>query len=246
MKEKSINREVIGLLALSIITYLLYVIFAQLFKHFIEKIAFIEGLSYYIAVAVTLLIIFLLIPKKKLKQLGISKSNNKENMMHIVLLLLIGGFNIIVLFQQGITENILYAFVRGLYAGIVEELILRGYIFSAFEIKFDEYKAIIFSSIVFGLLHLTNLTHNPVMIVLLQVIYTTMFGIGFSILRVRTKSLLMPILIHSFINVTCHLAADISSNITIIDLCCTFCCTFYCLILGICFLYHYRKNVCSA
>lgn len=242
MKEKSINKEIIGLLALSIITLLLYLIFVQLFKHFIEKIAFIEGLSYYIAVAVTLLIIILLIPKKKLKQLGISKSNNKENMMHIVLLLLIGGFNIIGLLQQGIAENILYAFVRALYVGIVEELIFRGYIFSAFEIKFDEYKAVIFSSIVFGLFHLINLTHNPVMTVLLQVIYTTMFGIGFSILRVRTKSLLMPILIHSFIDVTCYLSADISSNITIIDLCCTF----YCLILGICFLYHYRKNVCSS
>ena len=242
MKEKSINREIIGLLALSIITLLLYEIFVPLFKHFIEKIAFIEGLSYYIAVAVTLLIIFLLIPKKKLKQLGISKSNNKENMMHIVLLLLIGGFNIIGLFQKGIAENILYAFVRALYVGIVEELIVRGYIFSAFEIKFDEYKAIIFSSIVFGLFHLINLTQNPVMTVLLQVIYTTMFGIGFSILRVRTKSLLMPILIHSFIDVTCYLSADVSSDITINVLCCTF----YCLILGICFLYHYRKNVCSS
>lgn len=238
MKEKSTNKEIIGLLALSIITLLLYEIFVQLFKHFIEKIAFIEGLSYYIAVAVTLLIIFLLIPKKKLKQLGISKSNNEENIMHIVLLLLIGGFNIIGLFQQGIAENILNAFVRALYVGIVEELIFRGYIFSAFEIKFDKYKAIIFSSIVFGLFHLINLTHNPVMTVLLQVIYTTMFGIGFSILRVRTKSLLMPILIHSFIDVTCFLSADVSSNITIIDLCCTF----YCLILGICFLYHYRKK----
>ena len=56
------------------------------------------------------------------------------------------------------------------------------------------------SSILFGLLHLINLIHNPVNAILQQVFYATILGLIFSIIRIVSNSLWLPIMIHSLID----------------------------------------------
>jgi membrane protease YdiL (CAAX protease family) len=89
--------------------------------------------------------------------------------------------------------------------GIFEELLLRGLcfylLFTAWQHKSNAlYKAAIAQAIIFGLAHIVNLTVADPLDVYAQVVYATLFGIGFAGLLAYTKSLWLPICIHTLIN----------------------------------------------
>jgi membrane protease YdiL (CAAX protease family) len=89
--------------------------------------------------------------------------------------------------------------------GFFEELLLRGFcfylLFKAWEHKPNGlFKAAIAQAVIFGLAHLINLTIASPLDVISQVIYATLFGIGFAGLIAFTRSLWLPIWIHTLIN----------------------------------------------
>lgn len=76
--------------------------------------------------------------------------------------------------------SVLIAFVIAAGAGLSEEFILRGVLFNTFRYRFGEdrksiVKAVIFSSVIFGLLHLINLIENPILVI------TTLSQVGYAI-----------------------------------------------------------------
>lgn len=71
-----------------------------------------------------------------------------------------------------------------IFAPVIEELAFRGVLLHSWECKWGLNKAIIFSSVLFGLLH-----PDP--------IGATAFGIAMCILYLRTQSLFLPIVCHS-------------------------------------------------
>ena len=90
-------------------------------------------------------------------------------------------------------ETVLWIFIFKiiilvLVAPICEEIIFRGLVFGRLSYKFGVKKGIIFSSVIFGALHLDN------------ILGTTIFGIIMCIWFIKTKSLVTPIFIHIVYN----------------------------------------------
>lgn len=89
-----------------------------------------------------------------------------------------------------------------LSAGIFEESLVRGLFLSGLldltqRSKHSFLKVSVLSGILFGLLHLVNLQANPLQAVAQQVVYASIFGLLFAILRIISNSLWLPILVHS-------------------------------------------------
>jgi membrane protease YdiL (CAAX protease family) len=74
-----------------------------------------------------------------------------------------------------------------LMAPVLEEIIFRGIIFTRFSLKWGNKKAILVSSLIFGILHV-----DP--------IGATVFGVLTCILYIRTNTLIVPIVLHSMNN----------------------------------------------
>lgn len=84
-------------------------------------------------------------------------------------------------------HNLLYVISSVLVAPIAEELMFRGFILQRWAVKWNVPVALIVSSVLFGLLH-----SNPVGL--------TMFGLIVGLLYLKTRSLLIPIVVHAFNN----------------------------------------------
>ena len=102
---------------------------------------------------------------------------------------------------------------------ILEEFVFRGIILVVFLNKYSSIKAVIYSAISFGLIHLLNLASDKEMIwVLGQVIYNSIAGLFYGYLFLRTKSLLPVILIHYLNNlfigtITSYIQSNASAEI---------------------------------
>ncbi|PKD42575.1 hypothetical protein CWD77_14280 [Rhodohalobacter barkolensis] len=75
-------------------------------------------------------------------------------------------------------------FVVAVFAPLVEEIIFRGIMVERFGAKYGYKSAVFFSSFLFGVLHM-------------DVIGAFVFGLVLSILYLRTRSLLLPFLVHA-------------------------------------------------
>lgn len=105
-----------------------------------------------------------------------------------------------------ILELILLA-ISSLLIGLSEEFFFRGILFpyfiSFFKLKkYSLYFSILLSSIIFGLFHYLNLFQSSGSFVgmTLQVLYAFFTGILFCALLLRTKSIIIPSLIHALID----------------------------------------------
>jgi len=104
---------------------------------------------------------------------------------------------------------------------ILEEFIFRGIILVVFLNKYSSIKAILYSAISFGLIHLLNLANDKEIIwVLGQVIYNSIAGLFYGYLFLKTRSLLPVVLIHYLNNlfigtitssIQSHASAEIQS-----------------------------------
>ena len=75
-------------------------------------------------------------------------------------------------------------FVGAVFAPLVEEIIFRGIMVERFGAKYGYKSAVIFSSLIFGVLHM-------------DIIGAFVFGVVLSVLYLQTRSLLLPFLIHA-------------------------------------------------
>jgi len=112
--------------------------------------------------------------------------------------------------QMTLVETALYV-VSMLFVGLIEELIFRGLLFNA--LKADSLKrAVIISSVTFGIGHIVNLLNGAAFLpTLLQIVYATAIGFLFTILFLKTGSLLPCIFAHSFVNASSAFAAPQST-----------------------------------
>lgn len=97
-------------------------------------------------------------------------------------------------------ESALYAVSR-LCVGFLEEILFRGFLFRALRPEGLK-KAVLISSLTFGIGHIVNLLNGaPVLSTLLQVCYACAIGFLFTILFLRSGSLVPCILTHSAVNI---------------------------------------------
>ena len=88
-----------------------------------------------------------------------------------------------------------------------EEILFRGILINTILYRFSKnkrsiYYAIIISSAVFGLAHLSNLINRPSVLagVISQVVYATTIGILYSIIYIKYRNIWSVIIIHSLFN----------------------------------------------
>ena len=103
--------------------------------------------------------------------------------------------------------TVLFMFIYEMGTGFFEEMLMRGGLFNAFRFKFGEskkgiVKAIICSSILFGLWHMGNLLWQPVVATISQVFYSAMIGCVFAAIYYITDNLWVGIIIHGIFDFT--------------------------------------------
>lgn len=101
--------------------------------------------------------------------------------------------------RGSVPEMVLYV-VSMLCVGFIEEVIFRGFLFKAL-CKENVKRAVLISSLTFGIGHIVNLLNGAeVLSTLLQICYAVAIGFLFTIIFYKSKSLIPCIITHSVIN----------------------------------------------
>jgi membrane protease YdiL (CAAX protease family) len=88
------------------------------------------------------------------------------------------------------------------FPSIFEEAVFRGIVLTVFLNRYSERKAIIFSALGFGLMHLLNLASGRELVwVMGQVVWAFILGLFYGYVFSRTRSLLPPMIVHYLGNV---------------------------------------------
>ncbi len=125
----------------------------------------------------------------------IKKIQPNFNLMLTVIFL--AGFSVISWF--GLGNHSVSSIVRSIIlAPIMEEMLFREYLFNNLTGKAG--RKIVLSSVVFGAYHIKNILLFSPLYILRQIFSATVFGLINGYLKARTRSLTMPIIIHSFNN----------------------------------------------
>lgn len=83
----------------------------------------------------------------------------------------------------------------------IEELLFRSQILEEFLKKKNNFKAILFSSLIFSSVHLLNISSFSVIpVVLIQVGYTLFLGFVIGFIYIYSKSIILPIIFHFLFN----------------------------------------------
>ncbi len=139
---------------------------------------------------------------------------------------------------SGAKINIVLALISSVFISIMEELIFRSFLCRSIEQISNQNKAIIFSSVLFGCLHLLNIGKYPLVFILLQVTYAFATGIAFSVVFYECKSVLPCILVHIAVDL---LGAFEAEPILIADIVGTVVCSFCAL-----YFYCFVRNRCKS
>lgn len=132
-----------------------------------------------------------------------------KNMLYYIPLLLIVSTNLWsgIQLNFSIFESILFV-ISMICVGFLEEVIFRGFLFKALYSD-NLNQAIIISSVTFGIGHIINLLSGAELIsTLLQMIYATCAGFLFTIIFLKTSSLIPCILTHSALNALSCFSAE--------------------------------------
>ena len=100
---------------------------------------------------------------------------------------------------------VIYSLLTALKAGILEEMLFRGYIMKLLESKWNKYVAVLLPSFLFSLSHVPAMETISLWGVLLLILSGTLVGIMFSLIAYKGKSISNNILLHvvwNFILVT--------------------------------------------
>jgi hypothetical protein len=188
----------------AIVACLLYLIGRTFIGSLISFTGISEPWFYSIAegIVIALTVIMILIRRSESPEYGIQKGAYKGSLKYMLPLTFLALMLIPYFFLIPVIEPLPAAILHIIYVGVMEEFIFRGLVFRAVEIITDENKAIIISSILFGLFHLVNLSgDDPVWYVVLQVAFTAAIGLGFAVLRAKTGSIFACMIIHAVLDI---------------------------------------------
>lgn len=145
--------------------------------------------------------------KKRVEYFGFNLLKIDKTTLYYLPLIAIPMVNLLYLLcpERSIIQDIFICLFNGIYVGIMEELIFRGFLFRAIEERLNVKWAISVSSILFGLYHLVNLNAMPVELVIIQIIYAIAIGISFAIVFHISNSLLPCIIIHTLTDIVAFL-----------------------------------------
>lgn len=135
------------------------------------------------------------------------RCKNKTCVIYIIMVTLILGIINLFPFNVSIEITTISVIIQCFFVSLMEELIFRGYVYKICEEKWGDKKAIILSSILFGVIHMINVLNDDIIMVVLQMAYTTSIGIVFAIIIYKKQGIILSILAHAIINITANLGA---------------------------------------
>lgn len=185
----------------SLIVILMIILYVVLNSYCINSFG---NTSYITTIVNTLISLFILILIKvsdRSKYYGLANIKDKKKYLYFLPLFIIGTVNVWNGFKIDNTLNdILFYILTMINVGFIEEIIFRGFLFKMIE-KESIKKAIIISSLTFGIGHIVNLLNGEELIpTLFQICYAVSLGYLFVTIFVKSKSLMPQILTHIFIN----------------------------------------------
>ena len=149
----------------------------------------------------TVLLLVLIIAMKRTEYYGLTKVTDWKNYLYFIPLMVIVSANI----WNGIhitntKQEILFYILTMCNVGFIEEVIFRGFLFNMMA-KSNVKRAIIVSSLTFGMGHIVNLLTGADLIpTLLQIGYAFAIGYLFVTIYYRSKSLIPCIIAHAVFN----------------------------------------------
>ena len=156
---------------------------------------------------ISIVVLLLYIKKENLNHLKFGKL--KLSHLSLLPLLIISASNIIVSLFQGINIknninyfNLITGIILSIGVGILEELLFRGQILDEFLKHQSKFKSIIYSSLIFGSVHLLNISSlSSIIPVLSQVAYSFVLGLILAYVYLKTDNIIIPIVFHSLFNI---------------------------------------------
>ncbi len=101
-----------------------------------------------------------------------------------------------------VITTVLSAIFPALNAGILEEIVFRGYIMKLIEVKWNKHIAIILPSFIFSLLHIPSMQQFSFIGLILLIFSGTLVGIMFSLITYKNNSIWGSALTHVIWNMT--------------------------------------------
>lgn len=227
LKDKKISSLIIIILAIFILFFSQYL--SRILQLSVYRSGYVElaTIVYIVAnpvfVSLGIFIVSRFILKTSLKDLYINNFRLKPKWIVISLLFPIVFYGLLYLFLRGniafqnnIRLNlslIILSYLSGFSIAIAEELVCRGLLLSSIKKIYNSKIAIGLSAIVFSLIHIVNFVSisNPT-IVVIQMVYTLVFGITFALITLETRSVWDAVLLHGNINGLLNIISVSNSN----------------------------------
>lgn len=180
----------------------IYVVLLSVAENVSQSVGIAKAVTAPVCIVLTL-IVYLWIRRNDLKKkYGICLfEGSLKKYLYFIPLVLLASTNLWWGFQLNLTivETVLYV-VSMLCVGFLEEVIFRGFLFKAI-CKTNVKRAIIISSVTFGIGHIVNLLNGrDIPETLIQICYAVAIGFLFTIIFYKGKSLWPCIITHSVIN----------------------------------------------
>lgn len=202
MKLSTFKKELI-FFAIWTVIYFALVILANVLSNFVIKIP--NSINAFVEILFPIVVITYLKKKSLLSYYGINSLKNLryKNLLFCVPMIIIAllnlGFGIYINYSW---QQLLLISIAMLGVGFSEEILFRSFLIKAV-INKDTKTAIFIPSIVFGVIHLTNLFGGANLIqTVLQVIYATSFALMCSLFFIKTNNIIPCMICHSLVNIT--------------------------------------------
>lgn len=118
----------------------------------------------------------------------------------IICYLIIGNSTMTALNTGEIIAAVSYSAIAALKAGVLEEMLFRGYILKLLELKWGKVVAVLLPSFLFSLMHIPSMDEFSVAGISLLVISGTLVGIMFSLITYKGNSISNSSLLHAVWN----------------------------------------------
>ena len=186
-----------------IIIYFILVILANILSNTIIKIP--NSINALVEIIFPIIVIIFLKEKKLLSYYGINSLKRLEpkNLLYFIPMIIISlvnlGFGICINYSW---QQILLISIAMLGVGFSKEILFRGFLMKAIMNK-NPKVAILLPSIIFGIIHITNLFGGAnIVMTILQVIYATFFALMCSMFFYKTNNIIPCMICHSITNIT--------------------------------------------
>ena len=118
----------------------------------------------------------------------------------VICYFIIGDSTMTALNTGEIIAAVIYSAIAALKAGVLEEMLFRGYILKFLELKWGKVVAVLIPSFLFSLMHIPSMDEFSVAGILLLVISGTLVGIMFSLITYKGNSISNSSLLHAVWN----------------------------------------------